>query len=508
MISIGAAHSLANDPRKSPALRVEFALRKNSCDSNTASVANPSLSIDKSIHGMNDPKPATPVRSAPGTDCDVLIVGGGPAGSTTAALLAEKGWKVILLEKEHHPRFHIGESLLPLNLPILKRLGVLDQVAAIGMKKPGADFNSNMEVSGHHRFDFSFALDRGHPYAYEVRRSEFDNILLRNSQAKGAEVIEGVRVTRVDFPKGGNPVAHAVDEQGNLRDYNCRFFVDASGRDTLLAKQFSLKKKNRQHASAAIFGHFLNVDRREGEYAGNISVYWFEHGWFWMIPLKDGSTSVGAVCRPEYLKLRKNSPAEYLLQTIGIGHPEMQHRMRNATLVNDEARATGNYSYTSSSMRGERHIQVGDAYAFVDPVFSSGVMMGMSGGVYGSDGIDAWLRGAPDAEAKFQYFEKMAKRGVATFSWFIWRFNSPGMRSLMLNPGNPFRVQEAVISLLAGDVYRDIGARSRFFLFKFFYYMFGLQNWRDTYRLWRKRLRNPKVEFRGGTTAVDATQEG
>ena len=436
-------------------------------------------------------------------ECDVLVVGGGPAGSTTAALLAEKGWRVTLLEKERHPRFHIGESLLPHNLPILRRLGVLEQVDAIGIRKPGADFNSDLEVKGHYQFHFSFALDKGHPFAYEVRRSEFDDLLLRNSAAKGAQVLENVRVTRVDFPQGGDPVAHAVDDQGRECIWSCRYFVDASGRDTMLAKKFDLKRKNKHHASAAIFGHFSNVERRAGEYAGNISVYWFEHGWFWMIPLKDGSMSVGAVCRPEYLRQRKNSPPEFLLQTIALGHPEMRHRMRNATLIDNMARATGNYSYQCTRMRGERYIMVGDAFAFIDPVFSSGVLLGMNSGMLGAEAVDAWLRGDAAAESRFRHFERMVLRGVETFSWFIWRFNSPGLRSLLLQAGNPLRVQEAVISLLAGDVFRNIGTRSRFWLFKFFYVMFSLRYPRESFRLWLLRLRNPRVVFTGGTTAVD-----
>jgi flavin-dependent dehydrogenase len=252
-----------------------------------------------------------------------------------------------------------------------------------------------------------------------------------------------------------------------------------------------------------MFGHFSNVERREGEYEGNISVYWFEHGWFWMIPLKDGTMSVGAVCRPAYLKQRQSGVPEYLLETIALGHPEMRHRMRNAVLINNEARATGNYSYQSTRMRGDRHIMVGDAYAFIDPVFSSGVLLGMNSGVLGADAVAAWLRKDPEAEAKFRHFESMVRRGVKTFSWFIWRFNSPGMRSLMLHPGNPLRVQEAVTSLLAGDVFRDIGARSRFWLFKFWYYMFSLKHARTSLHLWWRRVRNPREVFTGGTTPVD-----
>jgi flavin-dependent dehydrogenase len=436
--------------------------------------------------------------------CDVLVVGGGPAGSTISALLTEKGWRVTLLEKEHHPRFHIGESLLPHNLPILERLGVLEQVDAIGIKKPGADFNSNLEVSGHHQFHFAFALDKNHPYAYEVRRSEFDNVLLRNSATKGTQVLEGVHVTAVDFPTAGDPVVRAMDEHGRESHWTCRFFVDASGRDTLLARKLDLKRKNPRHASAAIFGHFDGVDRRPGEYEGNISVYWFEHGWFWMIPLRDGTMSVGAVCRPDYLKRRTTPPPEFLLQTISLGHPEMRHRMRNATLIDNVARATGNYSYECTRMRGERYIMVGDAYAFVDPVFSSGVLLGMNSGMLGAEAVDAWLRGDASADTRFRHFERMVRRGVKTFSWFITRFNSPGMRSLLLHPGNPFRVQEAVTSLLAGDVFRDIGARSRFWFFKTLYVVFSVAHARESFRLWRLRVGNPRVAFSGGTTPVDA----
>jgi 2-polyprenyl-6-methoxyphenol hydroxylase-like FAD-dependent oxidoreductase len=152
--------------------------------------------------------------------------------------------------------------------------------------------------------------------------------------------------------------------------------------------------------------------------------------------------------------------------------------MRNATLINNEARATGNYSYEATRMRGDRYIMVGDAYAFVDPIFSSGVLLGMNSGVLGAEAVDAWLRGDPGAESRFRHFERMVDQGVKTFSWFIWRFNSPGIR--------------------------DIGARSRFWLFKFFYMMFSLKHARESFRLWRLRVRNPHVTFTGGTTPVDA----
>ena len=239
--------------------------------------------------------------------CDVLVIGGGPAGSTAATLLREMGWRVVLLEKDRHPRFHIGESLLPMNLPILERLGVLEQVRSIGVRKLGAEFGgADGGVGTRQTIYFRNAMDKAHPLAFQVRRSEFDEVLIRNAATRGVEVHEGTRVTRVE-PRGkgrDHSVVDAQDEGGQLLRWRARFVVDASGRDTCLARQLGLKRKNPRHQSAAVFGHFRNVERRSGEDAGNIGIYWFRYGWFWMIPLRDGVTSVGAVCWPEYLKTR------------------------------------------------------------------------------------------------------------------------------------------------------------------------------------------------------------
>jgi 2-polyprenyl-6-methoxyphenol hydroxylase-like FAD-dependent oxidoreductase len=173
-------------------------------------------------------------------DCDVFVVGAGPAGASVAALLAERGRKVILVDKDRHPRFHVGESLLPHNLPLFDRLGVRDAIENSSMQKYGIEF-----VSPYHgksvRYDFANALDKRFPYAFQVRRSTFDHILVKNAAAKGAEVIEGCRVTRIDFLDTGNPVVTASDEDGQTRQWRAAFVVDASGRDTVLAAQMGVK---------------------------------------------------------------------------------------------------------------------------------------------------------------------------------------------------------------------------------------------------------------------------
>ncbi|HEY0664422.1 MAG TPA: NAD(P)/FAD-dependent oxidoreductase, partial [Thiobacillaceae bacterium] len=199
--------------------------------------------------------------------CDVLVIGGGPAGSTVAPLLAEKGHRVVLLEKARHPRFHIGESLLPANLPLFERLGVAEEVRAIGMEKWGAEF-----VSPHHDmpqvFQFGDAWDKSMPHAYQVKRAEFDEILIRNAAAKGVEVHEGCRAKTVDFLPDNTALVRAQREDGSETEWHARFVVDASGRDTFLANCFQIKHRNPRHNSSAVYGHFAHAKRHEGQAEG------------------------------------------------------------------------------------------------------------------------------------------------------------------------------------------------------------------------------------------------
>src|SRR5262245_48048230 len=177
-----------------------------------------------------DPVETAGNRSA--LTCDVLVVGGGPAGSTAAALLAEKDWHVVLLEKDRHPRFHIGESLLPMNLPIFDRLGVRTEIEAIAMMKYGAELNSPRH-GWNQTFLFSEALDKSWPHAYQVPRAAVDHILLGNCIRKGATVIEQCRVTSVEFPDSGGCLVNASRKETGDEQWRARYLVDASGRDTL-----------------------------------------------------------------------------------------------------------------------------------------------------------------------------------------------------------------------------------------------------------------------------------
>lgn len=433
--------------------------------------------------------------------CDVAVIGGGPGGSTAAALLARRGYKVIALEKAHHPRFHIGESLLPMNLPVFERLGVLDKVRALGVFKPGADFEADNE-RGYNTFAFSRAIGNSPTHAYQVWRQDFDKMLYEHARECGADAREGHEVVNVE-QNGPRETRLDVrtDDGRNYRIQAC-YVVDASGRDAFLSTKKKLRRKNDQHQSAAIFGHYRGAERRVGEDAGNISIYSFEHGWMWMIPLPDDVMSVGAVCRPDYLKQRKGRTVEFLLDTLKLS-PALWQRVERARLIGNEVRVTGNYSYDSTQMGGPGWVLVGDAFAFLDPVFSSGVYLAMSAAEQAVKVVDAALHEPHTEKALLRKLEKRQRAGMDRFSFFIYRFNGPVMQQMFRQPRNAWQLEQSVISMLAGDLFDTPKVLWRLQLFKLVYAICGLRDWRRWRAEHKYRLAQARSQFTGGNTPLD-----
>jgi flavin-dependent dehydrogenase len=428
-------------------------------------------------------------QNPPINTCDVLVIGGGPAGSTASAFLAEQGHQVVLLEKAHHPRFHIGESLLPANLPLFERMGIADEVKAIGMHKAGAEF-----VSPDHqwtqRFAFSEAWNKSLPHAYQVPRAEFDHILIKNAARKGADVREGCKVTRVDFHEGGDgATVTACSDDGPEQQWRARFVVDASGRDAFLATRFKIKDRNPRHNSSAVYGHFRNAVRNPGAIEGNIAVHWFEHGWFWFIPLANGLTSIGMVTWPYHMKSRgQRSLEQFLLDNIAQS-PALNARLAHAELTN-KVEATGNFSYLSQRCHGDNYLMLGDAFAFIDPVFSSGVWLAMHSGVVGAETIHTCLNEPKKATAALKRFDRVMRHGPRAFSWVIYRMTNPIMRDLLMGPRNIFRVKEALLSVLAGDIFDKTPIWPSIFAFKAIYYLGNIVQPHRSYAAWKRRRAN------------------
>jgi flavin-dependent dehydrogenase len=433
--------------------------------------------------------------------CDVAVIGGGPGGSTAAALLARRGYKVIALEKARHPRFHIGESLLPMNLPVFERLGVLDKVRALGVFKPGADFEADNE-RGYNTYAFARAIGNSPPHAFQVWRQDFDKMLYEHARESGADAREGHEVVRIEQRGPRETWLDVKTDDGRSYGIEARYVVDASGRDALLSSKNKLRRKNDQHQSAAIFGHYRGAERREGEDAGNISIYSFEHGWMWMIPLPDGVMSVGAVCRPEYLKQRKGRTVEFLLDTLKLS-PALWRRLEQAELIDNEVRVTGNYSYDSTQMGGPGWVLVGDAFAFLDPVFSSGVYLAMSGAEQAADVVDQALREPAREMALLRKLEKRQRAGMARFSFFIYRFNGPLMQQMFRSPRNTWQLEQGVISMLAGDLFDTPLVLRKLRLFKLVYVISVLRDWRRSRAEHKYRLAQARLQFTGGNTPLD-----
>jgi flavin-dependent dehydrogenase len=258
-------------------------------------------------------------------------------------------------------------------------------------------------------------------------------------------------VTDVALDAGSAPRVTTTDADGVTTTWSARFLVDASGRDTLLANRLGLKRIDKRNNTAAVFGHFRNVPRRPGDKAGMITVYLFEHGWFWMIPLWDDVMSVGVVGTQAFFKARKAN-LESLFATAVAATPSLAAHMANAEPLGPLT-ACADYSYDSQSYVGENHILIGDAAAFIDPLFSSGVMMAMSSAAFGATVVEGLLDGQQSRKRLVRDYERKIRLSLGSLSWLIYRINSPLLRDILMSSFDLLNTRHELIRILAGDFY-------------------------------------------------------
>ena len=380
---------------------------------------------------------------------DVAVLGGGPAGAIAAAHLARRGRRVLVLERERFPRFHIGESLLATCNEVFDAVGLGEKVRAAGFPvKRGATFISHDGV--HDRYaDFSASPELTVPRAWQVERARFDQLLLGHAAECGAEVREEHRVLGCELDEGGVTLS-ARDPAGVLLTVRATLVVDASGRAGLLARQLGLRRDDPQLSNVAIYGYYRGVPPLAGARSGDIRIVARrDAGWFWVIPLAEDLMSVGVVLPRELFDRLPRGSHEGMLRHAVAEAPAMVELMRRAEPVR-EARVEKEYSYTTSAYAGERWLLAGDAGSFLDPVFSSGVSVALESGLEAAQAADAALaRGGRSARA-FHRFEARQRARYAVFRRFVLAFYTASFRDLFFQPAASPTFFRAVVTVLGG----------------------------------------------------------
>lgn len=381
---------------------------------------------------------------------DVIVIGGGPGGASAATILAQQGFRTLLLEKDRFPRFQIGESLLPYNNDLFRRLGLEHLLTDRAyFPKYGAHFVTGDGEVGH-IFRFDRTLPKKYGRSIQVERATFDNAMLRRAEEVGAEVRENWTVKACDLSDPSRAVVIARDPDGQDVEIAARFVVDASGHRGLIGDQQKGRIEAEDLKKIAFFAHYRNVaPSATGRNAGNTVIVILKNAWVWMIPISEELTSVGMVVdRDEYQ--RCGLTPEALLDRTLRNAPYVEQRMREAEATT-KVMARKDFSFRMKDLAGPNFALVGDAAGFIDPIFSTGVFMAMKSGEMAADAIAQRLR--TGSMRPLGAYARQLGGALDKYLKFIRYFYRREFLEVFLQPRERFGLRSAVIGVLAGNVF-------------------------------------------------------
>jgi flavin-dependent dehydrogenase len=386
------------------------------------------------------------------------VIGGGPAGTTFAHLLQRAGHSALIVENARHPRFCVGESLLPATMPLWQRLGVAERFERAGfVRKYGAYFcfehGERPEYS-----HFPNASRRIADHAYEVRRAEFDSILWDAALEAGADARDETLAEEVVFEAARATGVRLRLADGTRAQVGARLVADCSGRATLIGRQLALRERDPRLHRVALYCHYDDAIRSTGEDAGTIAIVATPFGWMWLIPFSDGGASVGAVLDRDWFSERRRAGRDRdaiwseVLEVV----PAVAQRLRGGVLARP-VEATADFQYRLRELAGDGWVAIGDAGAFLDPVFSSGVHLAMTGAERAAEAARHALAGGRAPVARdFSRYARQTRAQLGVYARFIYAWYDPAFREVFLNPPHGRRgvtwLRREIVSVLAGAV--------------------------------------------------------